>query len=353
MNRWIQTTVAGVVVGTSVGRAVARRAQERAIRAFYESGGPPQAVSVDGHEFWLPMVIHRMDGFSSLHGASMAAARELLPSDALHPVSLPDGRAAVMISAFRYWEITDSRPEPTEPAEAPYAEVAATILATLEPRPPLVSLGLMAAGLAPLAGYVPHMAVTHRLARDGGRQLWGVPKFIADADFYEDLSTREVTLSEGDRPILTLSVRPAGRARLNTQPSVLYCVRGDDLVEIRMPAVIESRVTLGPGHGRLQLGDADHPVVSTLRRLDIAPEPVVVVDAPVIRTMFVPGAVAGAGRRVVDYEGEDRDTGRFTVRHPGTGAIEQGVPAAPRITSPRHEARATKPQADRGIPVGA
>jgi hypothetical protein len=332
---------------------MARRARERAIGAFYESGGPPQHVTVDGREFWLPMVIHRMDGFTSLHAASMRAARELLPSDSLHPVSLPDGRAAVMISAFRYWEITDSRPQPTEPAEAPYAEVAVTILATLEPRPPLVSLGLMAAGLAPMAGYVPHMAVTHRLARDGGRQLWGVPKFIADADFYEDLATREVRLSEGDRHILTLSVRPGGRTGLSTQPSVLYSVRDDELVEIKMPAVIESRAALGPGHGRLELGDPGHPVVETLRRLEIAPEPLVAVDAPVIRTMFVPGRVVGTGRRVVDYEGADRDTGRFTVRHPGTGSIEQGMTAAARHGTRRHHARTTNPAADRGIPVGA
>ena len=328
MNRWIPTSVAGVMVGTSLGRAIARRAQERAVSAFYQSGGSPRRVSVDGRDFWLPMIIHRMDGFSSIHGASMRAARELLPSDALHPVSLPDGRAAVVITAFRYWEMTDSRPEPTEAAEPPYAEVAATILATLERRPPLVYLGLMAAGLVPMAGYVPHMAVTHRLARDGGRDIWGVPKFIADADFFEDASTREVRLGDGDRHIFTMRIRASGRFRLTTQPSVLYSVLDDKLIEIRMPTIVESRTAMGADHGRLELGTDGHPVTETLRRLEVAHEPIAVVDAPVIRTMFVSGVVAGEAHRVVDYEGADRSVGRFTVRYPGTGPIDQNAIAS-------------------------
>lgn len=332
MNRWINGSIAAVAM-VGVARGATRRRQQHAIAAFYGSDQVPDRVTVDDREFWLPMTIHRMDGFASLHRASMAAARQLLPSDALHPVSLPGGDAVVMISAFRYWEITDDRPSPTEPAEPPYAEVAATILATLQPRPPLLSLAMMGMGLAPTSGYVPHMAVTHRLARDGGRELWGIQKFIADVDFFDDVATREVRLSEADRHILTLTIRAAGRMRGRTQPSVLYSVLDGNLLEIRMPSVIESRSAIGRGLGRVDIGGDGHPVSETLRRLEVGPEPLAVVDAPAIRTMFVPGVVVGKGRRVVDYEGSDRDAGRFTVRHPGTGPVDQSV-AAPSMPAP-------------------
>lgn len=325
MKRWVAGSIAGVAIGASLAQSMARRAQARAIAAFYHSGGPPQHVVVDGRDLWLPIVIHRMDGFGSLHAASMAAARELLPSDALRPVSLPGDRAAVLITAFRYYEMTDSRPAPIEPAEPPYAEVTMTILATRGGRAPLLSLALMGTGLMPTAGYVPHMAVTHRLARDGGRELWGVPKFIADVDFIDDVARREVRLAEGEQHILTLSVRPAGRLRTSTQPSVMYTVLDRSLVETRMPGIFEVRTAIGPGRGRLELGTEGHPVSETLRRLDVAPEPLGVVDSPVIRTMFVPGVAVGAGRRVVDYEGSDRAFGRFTVSHPGTGPIDQNA----------------------------
>ncbi|HEU4672432.1 MAG TPA: hypothetical protein VFS32_05985, partial [Candidatus Limnocylindrales bacterium] len=96
------------------------------------------------------------------------------------------------------------------------------------------------------------------------------------------------------------------------------------LIETRMPSVIQSRFALGP-RGRLELGDDEHPVTATLRRLEMAPEPIGIVDAPLIRTMWLPGVPVGAGRRVVDYEGTDRAYGRFTVSHPGTGPIDQNT----------------------------
>jgi hypothetical protein len=325
MKRWVAGSIAGAAIGASLLQSMARRAQVRSIAAFYRSGGPPQRVVVDGRELWLPIVIHRMDGFGSLHAASLAAARELLPSDALRPVRLPGDRAMVLITAFRYYEMTDSRPAPVEPAEPPYAEVTITILATRGGRSPLLSLALMGTGLMPTAGYVPHMAVTHRLARDGGRELWGVPKFIADIDFIDDVARREVRLAEGEQHILTLSVRPAGRLRTSTQPSVMYTVLDGSLVETRMPGIFEVRTAFGPGRGRLELGPGGHPVTETLRRLDVTPNPLGVLDSPVIRTMFVPGVAVGAGRRVVDYEGSDRAVARFTVCHPGTGPIDQNA----------------------------
>ena len=87
-----------------------------------------------------------------------------------------------------------------------------------------------------------------------------------------------------------------------------------------MPGIFEVRTAFGPGRGRLEVGTDSHPVSETLRRLDVTPRPLGVIDSPVIRTMFVPGVVVGAGRRVVDYEGSDRAVGRFTVCHPGTGS---------------------------------
>jgi hypothetical protein len=147
-------------------------------------------------------------------------------------------------------------------------------------------------------------------------------------DFADDVERREVRLADGDRHILTLTVRAAGRLQISTRPSLMYTVLDGRLIEIRMPTVIESRFSLGRGRGHLEVGDNGHPVSETLHRLDVSPEAVGVVDSPVIRTMFVPGVAVGEGRSIVDFEGDDRDCGRFTVRHPGTGPIDR-MPDSP------------------------
>lgn len=90
------------------------------------------------------------------------------------------------------------------------------------------------------------MPVTSRQARDGGRQLFGFPKILADMDFTEGSGIRQVRLSEADQEILTLTVRPAGRVTLDRKPFTSYTALEGQLLKTRVEGVSPSASMRSP-----------------------------------------------------------------------------------------------------------
>ena len=91
------------------------------------------------------------------------------------------------------------------------------------------------------------------------------------------------------------------------------------------------RMQLGPGGGRLELGE--HPVGLELRRLDISPRPLATRRVADLRTSLTPGHPVGTARDYVGYIGEDRDLGRYIVRYVGEEPIDMYAPFAPTAAS--------------------
>ncbi|HYB39739.1 MAG TPA: acetoacetate decarboxylase family protein [Mycobacterium sp.] len=138
--------------------------------------------------------------------ASYDAVRDVLPSSDLHPVRWFDGRAAVLIAAMRYHEVSVRHADGTPDLLAPYGEV---LIAALVTRRPLQrGLPLLLPTMQGLGGFVLDLPVTTAEACDLGRKLFGLPKFVADMDFREEPTQRQVKISEGDAEIMTLRVCP-------------------------------------------------------------------------------------------------------------------------------------------------
>ena len=294
------------VAGLGIGAGVkARRARRRgAGHLFPEWDGPADlSVDVGVTSIELPIRYWRTDCFMGLFPADYGAVRELLPSSRLHPVRLPGGRALVAVVAYNYLET----------GVGPYGEIGISPLCTLDrAAPPL--LALVQGYRHGFSGFVAHLPVTSRIAREAGRRVWGYPKFVADMDFDLRPERQQVTLAERGSEILRLEVRRSGHVALERAPLTTFTVRDGRLVRTSVATRAHVATTLGSSGGVLALGD--HPVGRALAGLGLSTAPVVT------RTYLTHSAILPAGEDIgpadeayTGYEGADREFGRHTIRY--------------------------------------
>ncbi len=279
-----------------------------------------------------PVVWHRSESYQTLHSASLEAVRAVLPTPDLYPVRLPGDHAAILIASFQHDVITAHGVNGR--AMLPYGEVMVAALVTRRPAPPLVPLVAPAPSGLRAGAFVLHLPVTTRAARDGGRLVYGYPKFIADMEFEDAIETCRIRLDEGGRNILTQTIRPAGPTSVTSAPLTLYSVLDGKLIAETMPTVGLQQRRPGRRGGYLELGD--HQVADELRGLDLSPEPFVTTRVTGLRFAMTPGQPIGSARQYLGYIGDERALGRYVIAYPNAAPIDQYAPfastAAPRGT---------------------
>src|SRR3954468_4932806 len=291
------------------GGAVARRDE------FYRWEGPRDLVAAAGRRLRLPLHYHDDEFMASLHTASYDAVAAALPCDLIRPARWIDGRALLSIGVFRYRSTTCVSAHGGIELLAPYAEVSIAAAVTLGPAPRVLPI------LSPrLQVFVLHLPVTTLEARDVGA-LWGFPKFVADMDFEEEPDARRVVLSEAGQDIVDLTLRPRGPALPDHHPHLVYTVQDGMLLETVVPMSGYRQIRLGRGSGELRLGN--HPVGRQLGGWDIAPAPIAVFNYLTHRTILPAGRPLGPPQPYTGPRGSDRPRGRYTIRYPGTPALDQ------------------------------
>lgn len=286
---------------------------------FYDWDGARQEVTLWGRRYRLPAFYHDNDVFTSLHTASYEKVAAALPSDMLRLVRWTDGRALLSVTAFRYHAVTSSGPDVQ--SMAPYGEVSVAAVVTMGPAPRVTPLLQ-----SRVSGFVLHLPVTTREARDAGVIVYGFPKFVADMHFDEEPGCRQVEVSEGEDTILTLTVRPAGPVLTDKRPLVAYTALHGELLETVIPVRGRMQIRFGRAAGELRLGN--HEVGRQLRGLDIAPTPLCVFSYLEHRSILPPGRVAGPARDYLGYLGTERDFGQFTVSYPHAMRLDQYAPVS-------------------------
>lgn len=283
---------------------MARTSHRHGSQPFLDWTGPEDpAVDIGVAEIELPIRYWRTDCFMGLFSADLGAVRELLPSGRLHPVRVSGGRAAVAIAVFNYLET----------GVGPYGEIAVSPLCTLDrPAPPL--LPLAAGYLRGMSGFVAHLPVTSRIAREAGRRIWGYPKFVTDMDFDLRPESQRVEMSEAGREILSLEVRRRGHVALDSAPLTTYTVHDGRLVRTSIAMRGHVATGIGPASGELLLGD--HPVGREIADLGIGRRPLL------SRTYLSHSAILPAGtdlgpadRPYTGYAGSDAVFGRHAIRY--------------------------------------
>ena len=174
-----------------------------------------------------------------------------------------------------------------------------------------------------LEGFVLHLPVTTREACVLGRDIFGLPKFVADMDFSESPDSRSVTVAEGGDEVLALTVRSGGAVFTDRAPFTMYSVLDGRLLQTVTERWGHSQFRGGGASGRLAVGD--HPVGRGLRDLGVSAEPLLVLNNLDLRVILPAGTPVG---KAGDHHGSSgcdraRERGRFTVAFPGTGRLDQ------------------------------
>lgn len=289
---------------------------------FFADARPGKPVRLGDADYELPILYFRDDCFGGFFAADFARVRAALPSDDLHPVRLLDGRAIVAVVAFNYIETTIG----------PYGEVGVCVPVTRGRAAPRLLPALLESRYPGFGMVVLHLPVTNAVARDGGRVVWGYPKFVADMDFRITPELQSCRVSEGSSHILTLEVPRGGVLRNDRAPIRTYTVLNGDLVETEIPQHGTYRMSMRPKGARLSLGD--HEVSRSIRDLGLSAEPFMT-RYFVERAAILPeGRVIGrAARPLEGYRGSDR-VGRHAV---GYGDAPAGAAPAVRATRERAE----------------
>jgi hypothetical protein len=276
---------------------------------FFKWTGPTtKGVDVGSAQIDLPIMYYRDDSFAGFFSAAYEPVRALLPSRDLYPVMLPGGRATVAVLAFNY----------IETSIGPYGEIGIALPCTFgQQAPPLLPL-LLEGKYPGWGGFVLHLPVTSRVARDGGRVIYGYTKFVADMAFEKRPAYQRVRMDEGDTHILTLTVLQQGLVLKDNRPLITYSVRDGDLLKTTIPSRAVYQLGFKPGLGTLELGD--HEVADQLRELDIS------TTALVTRNYLSRAGILPAGEPIAQadaphtgHAGQDREFGRFTINYDDAG----------------------------------
>ncbi len=221
--------------------------------------------------------------------------------------------------AFRYEHVSMEHADGTSQMLAPYGEIGVLALAT-RGKAQVKGLGMLRAALGSVQGFILDLPVTTAEARDGGRDVYGMAKFVADMDFTEEPGHRKVVLSEEEAHIFTLDVRTSGPVVADRAPTTTYSVHHGQLIETVVRFEGHRQAGLRGRASTLVLGE--HPVADRLRSLDVVTQPLVVASYLDARLILPTGTPVGAARDYVGHLGRDRERGRLTVSYPGTGPID-------------------------------
>jgi hypothetical protein len=230
--------------------------------SFFASTRPGTEVELRGTTYELPILYFRDDMFALFYSADARKVKAAMPSDRLHPVRLPNGRALVGVAVFNYLETTIG----------PYGEIGVVALAVHGSRPPVPAIpAILESGYPGFGMVVLHLPVTTTVARDGGRGQWGYTKFIADMTFSITPEYMQCEMSDRGTHILTQRVERGGMVRRDNKPLVTYSVLDGRLIRTTIPQRGVYRMRLRPKSSFLELGD--HEVAESIRELEIAPRP--------------------------------------------------------------------------------
>jgi hypothetical protein len=326
MNTRLLLRAAKAAAAMGALKTARRAATERADRQFIHIDPARDTFHEVGTlRFRLPAAWQRTDGFVAYWPVDLEAVKALLPSPQLHPVRIDRDRGLVGVFAFRHFESAARNPDGSTFSLPAYGEAGVYCAVTRRPLPPLVPLLFEWAADVPMGGFVLQLPVTARLHRDGGRAIWGFPKFLADMEFAEDGASRSVHVRERDRTILDLRVEVGGDARLTRAPNVMYSVLDDRLIETTCPSRAFVQQSF---RARAELTLGDHPAVRDLPGLRISGRPLAAGIVQQQRFLMPAGRDIGPASARARYAGSDAEFGSFTTRHADGTLVDHYAPDA-------------------------
>jgi hypothetical protein len=237
-----------------------------------------------GRKFKLPVFYYDNTSLTAIYTASTNKVRKLLPLPAMTPTEMFPGRCMVAFTAFEYRK-TDIDP---------YNEFSIAFLITFGKRqvPGVTAIWQMARRC--FTAYVWQLPVTTEIARFGGVELYGYPKFLADITFDKGKEWIECRLSEKGENILALKgkILPTARGKITRFVTTSVV----DEIPVTANVVVDPLEFAQRRDGQsadLELG-ANHPVAEALREIELSRNPVMYQFSPITE------AILFAGKNLMD-----------------------------------------------------
>lgn len=210
----------------------------------------------------LPILYHDVSIAQAMFAASYSGARELLEPLGLRPLRLPGGRALAGMAFYEYRDTTVGA----------YNEVATVVACTPTYGGPqrLAFLDMLRPARRRRVGFaVVDLPVTTEIARAGGREIWGYPKFVTEIPIsWGERFEGEVLDPAGEQSICTLSGSPGAQVRAPGFDLVTYTSHHGR----PWRTVVDVEATFAwrrAGDVRLVVGDSNHPMAANLRVLGL------------------------------------------------------------------------------------
>ncbi len=225
----------------------------------FESPVPASARHLKKKSFLLPVYYYDNSSLTAIYTAATKKLRPYLPDPLMHPLEAFPGRCLIAFTAFEYRK-TDIDP---------YNEFSIAVLINYGKRA-VPGFSVMRQLMAKsFNAWVWRLPVTTELARWGGVELYGYPKFLAGIDFNRSGGEVQCVLSEKKKHILTLRGRKlktgkGGIVRYRTFPV-------KDGITLRanvFTSHLEYAESRRPSDVSLEIGK-DHPVCDELRGIGL------------------------------------------------------------------------------------
>jgi len=211
----------------------------------------------------LPVFYYDNTSLSAIFTASTAKVKKLLPHPDMHLIEAFPGKCLVAFSAFEYRQSDID----------PYNEFSISFLSTFgKPQIPGVTAAWQTIARS-FTAYVWQLPVTTEIARIGGVELYGLPKFIADINFDKGQKWTACDLIENGKKILTIKGKTLPTRRGKTVRYRIYSIK--DQVPLEANVItdpVEFAQTTDGKAAELELG-TDHPVSETLSTIGLSKRP--------------------------------------------------------------------------------
>ena len=232
----------------------------------------------------LPVFYYDNTSLTGIYTAATERVKDLLPYPGMRPIELYPGRCLAAFTAFEYRR-TDI---------GPYNEFSIAFLMTLKKVQVLGFTPFWQMARRHFTAYVWQLPVTTEVARVGGVELYGYPKFVAEIRFEKGRDWIRCDLSEEGEKILTLrgKVLPTKRGKL-TRFVTYSVVDGIPLVANVLVDPIEFAQSREKSAVALEFGTG-HPICDALGKIELSKTPLVYQFSPVTE------AILFGGRNLVD-----------------------------------------------------
>jgi hypothetical protein len=220
------------------------------------------AITIQGRAVFLPLEVRDAKSMFAAFLVPSLAARQLIPAPGIRVAEILPGRTIVSVAAIEHLDNDLGR----------YDEVAVSFPVTLGRRVrwPLVGVAADFASQRS-AVYIRHMPVTTPFSCAAGREIWGLPKVVADVSYTDFPDRRSVRLTVNGRHALTLSVRRGGSWKFQDASFAAVAIRDGRAWKTPVTSSGEG-VGVGLGGAELELGE--HAIGAELAALGLPKRPI-------------------------------------------------------------------------------